>query len=372
MTLIVLVWAVPIRAEDSGEWLTAPPSDRAEVVEGLMEYFGPGPGPEDIVPPEVEVVEERDMGDHVRRTLRYLVEEGEHGEAYLLLPKPLPNAENPVPLALCPHPTHALGKDSVIGNFREPPADEQEAEHRGQRMYALELVRRGFVVFAPDRAAYGARRVVENERSGRRLMEAYREQFFDERWPEWRLTSGKMVWDLQRALDFLLEYDFVDSGNVGIIGHSLGGWDAMMFTAVDERVTAAVANGGGAIDFMPELWTDAEARRRALADPDGSNLNLRRMTNIFLMGIAPRSFLYLRADNDSGETPGPARIREHYPLVVDYYRQAAGNRPVTWHAPVAFYYHSNEHGFEAEARALAYTWLEIQLGMRTPGELIEH
>ncbi len=368
LVAILLAGGAPAWA---AEWLTAPPSDRAALLGCMALYAGPGPGPEQIVAPEVEIVAEVDLGDHVRRTLKYWVEEGERVEGYLLLPKPLPTAAEPRPLVLAPHPTHALGKDSVIGLFPTAPADEAEAQHRGQRTYALELVRRGFVVFAPDRAAYGSRRVTENTTVGTQLMAAYEREFFRPRWPEWRLTSGKTVWDLQRALDFLLEYDFIDRGRVGMIGHSLGGWDTMLLASADERITAAVANGGGGIQFDPKIWTDGEARARALADPVGYGLNLNRMTNVMLMAMAPRPFLYLRATNDTAEHPGMERITDHFTLVADYYRQAAGDQPKSWRAPVGIYYHSNGHSFEAEARALAYTWLEVQLGRRNVGDPVD-
>jgi len=308
------------------------------------------------------------MGDHVRRTLRYSVEQGERVEGYLLLPKPLPTAENPLPLVLCPHPTHVLGKDVVVGNFPEAPPSEREAARRGQRMYGLELVRRGFVVFAPDRAAFGSRRVIENQTNGQRLMAAYREKFFGSRWPKWSLTAGKNVWDLQRALDFLLAYDFIDPARVGIIGHSLGGWDAMMLTSLDERVRVAVVNAGGGHEFLPELWTDAEARSRALEDRTAANLNLLRMTNIMFMGIAPRPVLYIHGANDGRGNPD---VRRNYDLIADYYRQVAGNQRRNWRVPFSIYFHSNGHSFEADARALAYAWLEVQLGLRQVGGLIE-
>src|SRR5690606_31132341 len=85
--LLIFGVAAAATAQDPTEWLTAPPSDREEIVSCIMKFFGSGPGPEHIVDPEVEVVAEVDEGDHVRRTLRYWVEEGERGEAYLLLPK---------------------------------------------------------------------------------------------------------------------------------------------------------------------------------------------------------------------------------------------------------------------------------------------
>ena len=79
-----------------------------------------------------------------------------------------------------------------------------------------------------------------------------------------------------------------------------------------------------------------------------------------LMGIAPRPFLYLRAINDSYEKGQPTML-EAYRLLVDYYRQAAGNKDNTWRAPVGIYFHSDGHSFEPEAKALAYRWIELRM-----------
>src|SRR5690606_25446968 len=109
------------------------------------------------------------------------------------------------------------------------------------RRYARDLVDAGFVVFAPDRAAYGERRLLQNGESYKEQMAAYSRYLHTFR-PGWRLTAGKNVWDLQRALDFLVQYDFIDAGNIGIIGHSLGAWDSIMLLATDDRVKTAVVN----------------------------------------------------------------------------------------------------------------------------------
>jgi len=89
---------------------------------------------------------------------------------------------------------------------------------------------------------------------------------------------------------------------------------------------------------------------------------MHEMTNVMLMSIAPRPLLYLRAINDAYES-GQPNLLEGYRLLVKYYTKAAGKQSRTWHAPVGIYFRANEHGFDPDARGLAYQWLEMHLEM---------
>src|SRR5206468_402822 len=80
--------------------------------------------------------------DHQRLKVTYR----SHGEtvvAYLLLPKERANGA----AVIAPHGSYMSGKESVIGV--DPP---------GVCPYAVDLVRAGFVVLAPDAIAHGERR----------------------------------------------------------------------------------------------------------------------------------------------------------------------------------------------------------------------
>ncbi len=360
--VVVFAWGflVHVNADDLPLKQCAPPTPRAELIQSLYNYYGEGPTKADIVDPDPQLIREEDLGDHIRQTIRYWVEKDEQVSGYLLLPKPRPKPGQKVPLVLCPHPTNMAGKDSVVGRYKEPPKDVEEVAYRRKRQTALDLVRLGFVVFAPDRAGYGQRALLTNGEGARKQMDAYAVEL-KKRWPRLDLTTGKTVWDLQRALDFLLEYEFVDTERVGIIGHSLGAWDSMLLTAVDERVKASVANSGGTIHFDRVLWTDLEKRKEYMRD--SANKGLNGMSNLMLMSIAPRPFLHLRAINDSYEK-GKPNLLEGYRLLVEYYGMAAGHPEKEWHAPVGVYYHANEHGFDADARALAFQWLTMHLNLK--------
>ena len=67
------------------------------------------------------------------------------------------------------------------------------------------------------------------------------------------MIHGKAVWGLQRTLDFLTLYDYIDTNRIGIIGHSLGGWDSQFLSGLDTKVKAAVVNAAGNIKFRKDI-----------------------------------------------------------------------------------------------------------------------
>ena len=118
------------------------------------------------------------------RDVRIPMEQGGELAAYLYLP---PNAtpETPAPAVLAVH--------GYI-NSRET-----------QSGFAIELARRGYVVLAPDQTGHGFS-------GGTALSAGY---------------GGPA------ALAWLIEQPFVDRGNVGLEGHSMGGWAALSAAQAD-------------------------------------------------------------------------------------------------------------------------------------------
>ena len=54
----------------------------------------------------------------------------------------------------------------------------------------------------------------------------------------------KAVWDNVRALDVLDSMNFVKTGNYGVIGHSLGGHNAIFTAVFDQRIKVIVSSCG--------------------------------------------------------------------------------------------------------------------------------
>jgi cephalosporin-C deacetylase-like acetyl esterase len=303
--------------------------------ESLWEMLGQGPTK--TVDPQVTIDHETDCGDHWRSRVSYWVDEGDRGFAWLLQPR----KKGTYPLVLCPHQTRAFGKDGPAGLADEP------AYH-----YALDLVRQGVVCFAPDEFCAGER-LGPGEK-------AYDTTKFYRRWPKWSAV-GKSLWDLRRALDFLVTWDFIDADRIGVIGHSLGGHSSLLLAAFDPRITVAVVCTG-----IPLLRTEPRRWEYARTDP-AEYIYYPRLrpylehpeTLVFdydeiAQQVAPRVLLLILALNDE-YTPGNAGwldatrgIREHY---------AATNHPEHF----GVYFHNQGHCFPPEARALAQGWLKKHL-----------
>lgn len=334
--------------------IPVPPVARQDMIDSMLRYFGQGPS--ETVDPEVEELEVIDEEDHRRIHVRYLVDEDEFSYAYILLPFPLPEPDEKLPTVLALHPTSALGKDRVTGIYENPPASDSERLQREARQYALDLVRKGFVVFAPDRAAFGQRQLLDQGNTTEQ-MNAYRD-FLSGRYPGFRLTSGKNVWDLQRALDFLVELPYVDRENIGAIGHSLGAWDSIMLLGMDERIKAAVVNSGGMVNYVEELWTDPDTLRNYLSGSQNLNINV----NVWMMLAAPKSLLYNWSLQDGYETGGP-HLLEGYRTISEYWEDSGRTSPSYNRSDLTFYLHGNGHDFPPEARALSYRFLIERLNL---------
>lgn len=208
------------------------PPKRQDIFQRLEAVLGTFPLEAPPLAPEVLDVE--DMGSYVRQKVRYQVETGEFCSAWLLLPKPLSHRQ---PAVLCCHQTITNGKDEPAGL----------AGCRSLAM-ARELVGKGYVTLAPDTITAG-----ERVYAG---AEPFETDEFYRRNPD-SSAVAKMIWDHQRALDYLCTLDAVDSDRLGVVGHSLGGENAIMLGVFDHRVKvtcASCAYTPFAVDPNPERW----------------------------------------------------------------------------------------------------------------------
>lgn len=186
-----------------------------ELTERMERLMGPLPGAERRVPLDVELVEEVDRGDHLRRLITYSAEPGARTPAYLLLPKATLDGGPPAPGVLALHPTeHTIGHRVVV-----------EPLGARNRDYARRLVEAGFVVLAP---AYP-------------LMADHQPDL-----TALGYVSGTMkaIWDNIRGLDLLDQLPEVAAGGYGVMGHSLGGHNAIFTAVFEPRLRALVCSCG--------------------------------------------------------------------------------------------------------------------------------
>lgn len=151
---------------------------------------------------------------YVRYSINFLVAADERITAYLYIPNNTGSIQT-FPAMLALHETDSIGKGSVDGQGVNK-----------NLAYAKELAQRGYIVIAPDYPGFGA-------------MQDY--DFNDDRY-----ESGTMkgIFDHMRCVDLLQSMSNVDPEKIGVIGHSLGGHNAIFVGAFDPRLKIVVSSCG--------------------------------------------------------------------------------------------------------------------------------
>lgn len=194
------------------EWL----SRKESILIAMQSVMGRLPEFESLPPPEMELLEEVDCGNYVRRKILYHSQTGNKTPAFLCVPKAAFEKDaKPLPAVLCLHPTdNKVGNGVVVG-----------LGGKANRQYGSELASRGYVTLAP---AYP-------------LLADYQPDVKGLGWESGTLLA---VWDNIRGIDLLCSLPFVQQDAIGAIGHSLGGHNAIYTAAFDKRITAVVSSCG--------------------------------------------------------------------------------------------------------------------------------
>src|SRR5262245_25712754 len=188
---------------------------RTHILAGMQEAMGPFPDASRKVPLDIKVEAEEKGEGFVRRKLTFAVEKGDRVPAYLFVPTAR-DGERPGkrPAVLCLHQTINLGKGEPAG-----------LGGNANLHYALHLAQRGYVTFVPDYPSFG-------------------DYHYDFAKSDYKSGSMKAIWNNMRAVDLLQSLPEVNSERIGVIGHSLGGHNAMFTAAFDVRLKVIVSNCG--------------------------------------------------------------------------------------------------------------------------------
>jgi len=209
------------------------PSARKEIKSAVLSLLGRLPGEHAEL--QVKTVDEMSFPGYVRRRVNYFVDDWARVSAWLFVPEG--KAEDEVPAVLCCHQEVPEGKDEVAGVSGRPTM-----------AFAQRYAELGYVTIAPDCITAG-----ERKSTG---LAAYDTESFYKDYPQMSAV-GKMLVDHMHAIDVLCETRRVDGERIGVIGHGLGGANAVLLAAFDERVRACVASCGFtrfAVDTSPGRW----------------------------------------------------------------------------------------------------------------------
>jgi dienelactone hydrolase len=338
--------------ETNGKKITAATgwrTKREETKKRLNVFLGEPPKSKPALAPRI--IEETSRDGYVLRKLVYQTEPGEFVPSYLLIPR---NLKGKAPVITCPHQTTQAGKNEPAGLAGNP-----------QLQTALHLVKRGFVTFTYDALCFGERHDPTSGHYGDAIP-------FYRKHPRWSLL-GKMIWDLQRAIDYLETLDFVDQSRIASIGHSHGGYTTLFSMAFDERIKAGVSNCGFdtfRLDGNTWRWSHATALMPRLgfyvsnprinmdlyrAVPDSAVIDVPFEMHEMLALIAPRPLLLSTSDEDFVFPNGGWSARRALARVRPVYELLNGGENLS------SYFFDGGHNFTSEASENAYSWLERKL-----------
>lgn len=321
---------------------------KRSLVAGMTEVMGRLPDPSRRVPLDVKIESREETPDYVRIKLTYAPEPGDRVPALLLVPKAVRLAVEDgigatagrgyakLPAMLCLHPTNPDGKAQTAGLVGEPT-----------RHYGHQLAQRGFVCLIPDYPSFGD----------------YKSYDFHQKRPgsdEPLYLSGTMkaIWNNVRAVDLLESLPHVDTENIGAIGHSLGGHNALYTAVFEPRIKAVVTSCGfnAFHDYYKgdlKGWTSDRymPRIRDLYqnDPDKMPFDFPEV----LAAIAPRAVYVAAPLHDSNfEVSG---VRKCIAAAQPVYELLGGKDKLVVEYPDC------GHDFPDDVRERVYAWLKQEL-----------
>ena len=320
----------------AAEWETR----RLQILDSMQEAMGRLPEREHLPPFNIQVLDSLSTKNYTRYNIRFTVAVNETLPAFLYVPVQR-GAQKKLPAMLALHPTGELGKRIVDGQGS-----------LSNRAYAKELAERGYVVIAPDYPSFGD------------LKD------YDFKADRYQSGTMKSIFDNMRCIDLLQSRPDVDPGRIGVIGHSLGGHNAIFVGAFDTRLKVIVSSCGwtlmhdyfnvdaaAAQKYGGKLWPWAQDRYMPLIrdkyslDPDKVPFDFDEV----IATLAPRAFFSNSPVNDanfnlSGVKKGIARIAEVYGFL-----NVPGNIRVR--------YPDSEHDFPLETRWQAYHFIDSVFGL---------
>ncbi len=297
---------------------------RANILASMELVMGPLPTLRTKEPLNLQVLGETRLPGVIRRHVRYESHTGLFVPAWLLLPE---SVQGRAPAMLCLHQTTPIGKDEPAG------LGGLENLH-----YARELAQRGYVALVPDYPGFG-----EYTNRGTSHLES---------------TTLEGIWNHLRGVDLLCSLPEVDPARIGVIGHSLGGHNALFLAALDTRVKAAITSCGfnsfwkyraGDLTgwshggYMPRIAT------RFGKDPNQMPFDFTEV----LAAIAPRPvFVNAPMQDDNFEVSG---VKDCLLAAEPVYRLLGTPGALVAEHPDC------GHDFPKAIRLTAYTWLDTIL-----------
>lgn len=174
----------------------------------------------------------RRLSDHVREEWALETEPGYWVPFFYL--RPLETSGKRA-VVITPHGHNKRGKADYAGVYDS--LEQQREVETAERDIALQAVREGYLVIAPDMRGFaGLRRRSEIESDANNSCRALQMHalLFG------RTLIGERVWDVMRLIDWAVSREEVDARSIVVTGNSGGGTVTLFSAAVDTRIRVAV------------------------------------------------------------------------------------------------------------------------------------
>jgi acetyl esterase/lipase len=298
---------------------------RQAIIKGMEAAMGDLPSRENLPALEMRIEETLLTSRYTRQKISYLAEKGDWVPAYLYLPLSRKDDGKLRPAMLALHPTSPLGKGVVDGQGEKP-----------NRAYGKELAELGYVVLAPDYPSFGDYKGYD---------------FGKDRYAS---ASMKGIFNHMRGVDLLVARGDVDPDRIGVIGHSLGGHNAIFVGVFDVRLKVIVTSCGwtpfhdyygGKLDGWAQDKYMPRIRTRYELDPDRMPFDFHELVG----ALAPRAYLTNSPIHDhnfsvAGVKKAMTEVRKVYDLLHASERLVAR-------------YPEAGHDFPPEVRKEAYEFI---------------
>ncbi len=227
---------------------------------------------------------ETELADHVREDWELIPEPGFRVPFFLLRPTGVTGKR---PLVLTPHGHGPRSRFTYAGVLEDDA--QRESVLSGERDIALQAVREGYVVIAPEARAFDEGRAqadIDADRHSSCEMWQMRALMFG------RTLIGERVWDLMRLIDYAATRPEIDTSRVAVTGNSGGGTTSLFAAALDERISAAVP-GSYFCTFLGSIGSI----RHCTCNYVPGIMELAEMADVAGL-IAPRPLLIVNGEQD--------------------------------------------------------------------------